>query len=70
MCQTLVTTDKDYLAALTQWKTAGLGVDSGQTDLLMTNNNALQDSKLIQSVVRDSNGEASRIVSKAVRGSA
>ena len=45
-----------------QWKTAGMLVDSGCTDHIVTNIDAFLDLVPIKSVVRNSNGEASRVV--------
>ena len=64
MGPTLATPDKKYWAALTQWKTAGVLVDSGCTDHIVTNIDALLDLVSIQSVVRKPNGEASRVVGR------
>ena len=52
------------LSALTQWKTAGMLVDSGCTDHIVTNINEFLDFVSIQSVVRNPNGEASRVVGR------
>ena len=61
---TLASPDEEYWAALTQWKTAGMMVDSGCTDHIVTNIDALLDFVPIQSVVRNPNGEASRVVGR------
>ena len=50
------------MAALTQWKTAGMLVDSGCTDQIVTDIDAFLDFLPIQSVVRNPNEEASRVV--------
>ena len=52
------------LAALTQWKTAGMLVDIGCTDHIVTNIDAFLDFVPIQSVVKNPNGEASRVVGR------
>ena len=57
-------TRRGMLAALTQWKTAGMLVDSGCTDHIVTNIDAFLDFVPIQSVVRSPNGEASRVVGR------
>ena len=56
--------DQECWAALTQWKTAGMLVDSGCTDHIVTNIDAFLDFVPIQSVVRNPNGEASRVVDR------
>ena len=56
--------DEEYWAALTQWKTAGMLVDSGCTDHIVTNIDAYLDFVPIQSVVRNPNGKASRVVGR------
>ena len=56
--------DEEYWAALTQWKTAGMLVDSGFTDHIVTNIDAFLDFVPIQSVVRNPNEEASRVVGR------
>ena len=61
---TLASPDEEYWAALTHWKTAGLLMDSGCTDHIMTNIDAFLDFVLIQSMVRNPNGEASRVVGR------
>ena len=58
MGPTLATPDEECWAALTQWKTAGMLVDSGCTDHIVTNIDAFLDFLPIQSVVRNPNGEA------------
>ena len=60
----LATPDEECWAALTQWKTAGMLVDSGCTDHIVTNIDAFLDFVPIQSVVRYPNGEASRVVGR------
>ena len=64
MGPTLATPDEEGWAALTQWKTAGMLVDSGCTDHIVTNIDAFLDFVPIQSVVRNPNGEASRVVGR------
>ena len=61
MGPTLATVDEKYWAALAQWKTAGMLVDSGCTDNILTNIEAFIDN---QSVVRNSNREATRVVDR------
>ena len=58
------TRNTGQLLALTQWKTAGMLVDSGCTDHIVTNIDAFLDFKPIQSVVRNPNGEAYRVVGR------
>ena len=60
----LTSPDEEYWAALTQWKTAGMLVDSGCTDHIVTNIDPFLDFVTIQSVVRKPNGEASRVVGR------
>ena len=62
MGPTLATSDEECWAALTQWKTAGMLLDSGCTDHIVTNIDAFLD--FVQSVVRNLNGEASRVVGR------
>ena len=64
MGPTLASPDKEYWAALTQWKTAGMLVDSGCTDQIVTNIDAFLEFVHIQSVVRNPNGQASRVVGR------
>ena len=64
MGPTLATPDEECWAALTQWKTAGMLVDSGCTDHIVTNIDAFLDFVPIQSRVRNHNGEASRVVDR------
>ena len=64
MSPTLATPDKECWAALIQWKTAGMLVDSGCTDHIVTNIDAFLDFVPIQSVVRNPNGEAFRVVGR------
>ena len=64
MSPTLATLDEEGWAALTQWKTAGMLVDSGCTDHIVTNIDAFLDLVHIQSVVRNPNGEDSRILGR------
>ena len=66
MGPTLAAPDEEYWAALTQWKTASMLVDSGCTDHIVTNIDAFLDFVPIQSVVRYPNREASRVVGKGV----
>ena len=57
--------DEEYWAALTQWKTAGVLVDiGGCTDHIVRNIDAFLDFVPIQSVVRNPNGEAYRVVGR------
>ena len=62
MGSTLASPDEEYWAALTQWKTADMLVDSGCTDHIVTNIDAFLDFVPIQSAVRNLNGEVSRVV--------
>ena len=64
MGPTFATQDQEYWAALTQWKTAGLLVDSCCTDHIVMNIDAFLDFVPIQSVVRNRIGEASRVVGR------
>ena len=64
MGPTLASPDEEQWAALTQWKTAGMLVDSVCTDQIVTNIDALLDLVPIQSVVRDPNGEVSSVVGR------
>ena len=64
MGPTLATPDEECWAALTQWKTTGMLVDSGCTDHIVTNIDAFLDFVPTQSVVRNPNGEASRVVGR------
>ena len=59
MGPTLASPDGEYWAALTQWKTAGMLVDSGCTDHIVTDIDALLDFVPIQLVVRNPNGDGS-----------
>ena len=59
---TLATADEECWAALTQRKTAGMVVDSGCTHQIVTNVDAFLDFVPIQSMVRNPNGETSRVV--------
>ena len=61
---TLASPDEEYWAALTQWKTAGMLVGSGCTDHRVTKIDAFLDFVPIKSVVKNPNGEASRVVSR------
>ena len=61
---TLVSLDEEYWAALTQWKTAGMLVDSGCTDHIVTNIDAFLDFMPIQTVVINPNGKAFRVVGR------
>ena len=56
--------DKKYCAALTPWKTAYVLVDIGCTVHIVTNTDALLDFVPTQSVVRNLNGEDSRVVDR------
>ena len=53
MGPTLATPDEECWAALTQWKTAGMLVDSGCKDHIVTNIDAFLDFVPIQSMVRN-----------------
>ena len=64
MGPTLASPDEEYWAALTQWKTAGMLVDSDCTDHIVTNIDAFLDSVPIQSVDRNPDGEASRVMGR------
>ena len=64
MGPTMASPDKEYWAAVTQWKTAGTLVDIGCTYHKVTNIDAFLDFVPIQSVVRNPNGEASRVVGR------
>ena len=61
---TLASPDEKDWAALTQWETAGMLVNSGCTDHIVTNIDAFLDFVPIQSVVRNPNGEASSVVGR------
>ena len=56
--------DEEYWAALTQWKTAGMLVDSGFTDHIVKNIDTFLDYVPIQPVVKNANGEASIVVGR------
>ena len=64
MGPTLASPDEEYWAALTQWKTAGMLVDTGCTDHIVTNIDAFLGFVPMQSVVKNLNGEASRVVGR------
>ena len=64
MGPTLASPDEEHWAALTQWKTAGMPVDSGCTDHIVTNIDVFLKFVPIQSVLRNSNGEFSRVVGR------
>ena len=64
MGPTLASPDEEYLAAFTQCKTAGMLVDSGCTNHIVTNIDAFLKFVTIQSVARNPNGEASRVVGR------
>ena len=64
MGPTLASPDEEYWAALTQWKTAGVLVDSGCTDHIVAYIDAFLDFVTIQSVVKNPNGEASSVVGR------
>ena len=53
MGPTLASPDEEYWAALTQWKTAGMLVESGCTDHIVKNIDAFQDFVTIQPVVKN-----------------
>ena len=61
---TLASPGEEYWAALTQWKTAGMLVDSGCTNHIVLNIDAFLDFVLFQSVIRNTNREASRVVGR------
>ena len=64
MGPTLASSDEEYWAVITQWKTAGMRVDSGCTDHIVTNIHAFLDFVPSQSMIRKPNGEASRVVGR------
>ena len=64
MVPTLASPDEEYWAAFIQWKKAGMLVDSGYTDHIVTNIDAFLAFVTVQSVVRNPNGEASRVVGR------
>ena len=64
MGSTLASPDEEYWAALTQWKTAGMLMDSVCTDHTVTNFDAFLDFVPFQSLFRSPNGEASRVVGR------
>ena len=64
MGPTLDSPDVEYWAALTQLRTAGKLVDSDCTDHIVMNIDAFLNFVLIQSVVGNPNGEASRVVGR------
>ena len=59
---------EEHWAAHTQWKTAGMLVDSGCTDHIVTNDDAFLDFVPIQSMARNPNGEASKVVARGCVG--
>ena len=59
---TLASPDEEYWAALSQWETSGMLVDSGCSDHKVTNIDAFLDFVPIHSVCRSPNGETSRVV--------
>ena len=61
----LASPGEEYWAALTQWKTAGLLGDSCCIDHIRTNIDAFLDFVPIQSVVKNPNGEASRVMGRS-----
>ena len=61
---TLATSDEEYCAGLSQWKAAGILIDSGCTDPIVTNIDTFLDFVPLQSVVRNPNIEASRLMGK------
>ena len=63
MGPTLASPDEHW-AALTQWKTTGMLVNRGCKDHIVTNIDAFLDFAPIQSVVRNPNGEISRVVGR------
>ena len=64
MGPTLASPDEEHWAALNQWKTAGVLEDSGCTEHIVTNIDAFLDFVPIPSVIRNPNGEASRVVGR------
>ena len=60
----LASPDEEYWAVLIQWKTSGMLVDSGCTDHIVTIIDAFLDFVPIQSVVKNPNGEAYRVVGR------
>ena len=64
MGPTLASPDEEYWSALTQWKTAGMLVDSGYRDRIVANIDAFVDFVPIQLVVKNHNGEAARVVGR------
>ena len=64
MGATLASSDEEYWAVLTQWKKAVMLVDSGCTDHIVTNIDLILDVVPIQSLVRNPNGEASRVAGR------
>ena len=64
MIPTLASPDEQYWAVLTQWKTSVMVEDSDCTDHSVTNIDRFLDFVPIQSVVRNPNGEASRVVGR------
>ena len=61
---TLASPDEEHWAALTQWKTAVMLVDRGCTDHIVTNIDIFSDFVPMQSMVRNPNGQASRVVGR------
>ena len=61
---TLASPDEEFWASLTQWKTAGMLVDSDCTDNVVMNIDAFLDFVPIQSLVTNPNGEACRVVDR------
>ena len=61
---TLASPDEEHWEVLTQWMTAGMLVDSGYTDHIVTSIDAFVDFVPIQSLVRNPNGQASRLVGR------
>ena len=61
---TLATPDDEYWAALRRWRTADMLVESACTDYTVTNIDAFLDFVSFQSVVRNPNGEASRVLGR------
>ena len=58
MCPTLATSEEEYWVPLTQWKKADILVESGCTDHVVTKIDAFLDFMPVQSVVRNTKGEA------------
>ena len=64
MGRKIATSDEEYWTAVTQWKTAGVLADSGCWDDIVANIHSFLDIVPIQSFVRNSNREASKVVGR------